>query len=131
MQSFRQFLCILLIYKLLLLYYWIKTKQTNGSLVQTDTLDVDNATSESSHSYTIVTPTWEGTRTYTYPIPINADPATLDILTNARIQMYWDGETTPSVDVPLGFFYGVGSSGEAKPHPQACSLVRSGCRSRD
>lgn len=93
-------------------YYWVKTKQADGSLVQTDTVDVGNTVSEFAHGYAIVSQTWSGTRTFTYPSPYAADPATLDILRNARIQAYWDGETTPSVDVPLGFFYGVGSSGE-------------------
>jgi hypothetical protein len=93
-------------------YYWVKTKQPNGNLVQTDTLDVGNTTSESAHNYTIVTQTWTGTRTFTYPAPFTLDTATLDILKNARIHSYWDGETTPSVDVPLGFFFGIGSSGE-------------------
>jgi hypothetical protein len=90
----------------------VKTKQPNGNLVQTDTLDVGNTTSESAHNYTIVTQTWTGTRTFTYPAPFTLDTATLDILKNARIHSYWDGETTPSVDVPLGFFFGIGSSGE-------------------
>jgi hypothetical protein len=94
-------------------YYWVKTKQTNGSLVQTDTLDVGNSSSEFAHGYTIVTQTWTGTRTFTYPAPYTLDAATLDILRNARVQAYWDGESTPSVDVPLGFFFGEGSSGEA------------------
>jgi len=93
-------------------YYCVKTKQPNGNLVQTDTLDVGNTTSESAHNYTIVTQTWTGTRTFTYPAPFTLDTATLDILKNARVQAYWDGETTPSVDVPLGFFFGIGSSGE-------------------
>ena len=93
-------------------YYWVKTKQPNGNLVQTDTLDVGNTTSESAHNYTIVTQTWTGTRTFTYPAPFTLDTATLDILKNARVQAYWDGETTPSVDVPLGSFFGIGSSGE-------------------
>jgi hypothetical protein len=93
-------------------YYWVKTKQPNGNLVQTDTLDVGNTASESAHNYTIVTQTWTGTRTFTYPAPFTLDTATLDILKNARVQAYWDGETTPSVDVPLGFFFGIGSSGE-------------------
>jgi hypothetical protein len=93
-------------------YYWVKTERSNGNLVQTDTLDVGNTTSESAHNYTIVTQTWTGTRTFTYPAPFTLDTATLDILQNARVRAYWDGETTPSVDVPLGFFFGIGSSGE-------------------
>ena len=93
-------------------YYWVKTERSNGNLVQTDTLDVGNTTSESAHNYTIVTQTWTGTRTFTYPAPFTLDTATLDILKNARVRAYWDGETIPSVDVPLGFFFGIGSSGE-------------------
>ena len=37
---------------------------------------------------------------------------TADILSNVCIQMYWDGEITPSVDVPLGYLFGIGSGGE-------------------
>jgi len=39
--------------------------------------------------------------------------ASLDILSHVRLRMRWDGEPSPSVDIPLGFFFGLGSSGEA------------------
>ncbi|HZX56093.1 MAG TPA: glycoside hydrolase family 172 protein, partial [Ilumatobacteraceae bacterium] len=94
-------------------HYWIRTKRAGGSLVQTDTLDVGETRSESAHKYVIVSQTWTGSRTFTYPAPFTFDAATLDILHRARVQAYWDGVATPSVDVPLGFFFGVGSGGEA------------------
>jgi hypothetical protein len=97
-------------------YYWVKTIRPNDQRVQTDTVDVGDAASETAHAYAVVGQTFEGTRTFTYPGSTSDvwDGPTLDVLSNARIQMFWDGESTPSVDVPLGYFFGVGSSGEAK-----------------
>jgi hypothetical protein len=46
-----------------LAYYYYKS---NNRAVLTDTLNVGNTTSESSHSYVINTQNWTGSRTYTY-----------------------------------------------------------------
>ncbi len=35
-------------------------------------------------------------------------PVTVEKLNRARIQIFWDGEETPGVDVPLGLFFGSG-----------------------
>ena len=35
--------------------------------------------------------------------------AAADRLARARLRIYWDGRTTPSVDAPLGLFFGTGS----------------------
>lgn len=40
------------------------------------------------------------------------DAATVEILSKAKVEISWDNEATPSVSVPLGFFFGVGASGE-------------------
>ncbi|MBE7558190.1 DUF2961 domain-containing protein [bacterium] len=40
-----------------------------------------------------------------------AHPATRDRLLALRLKMYWDGETSPSVDVPAGRFFGHGDYG--------------------
>ncbi len=112
-------------------YYWIKSNSASGQLI-TDEIDVGKTGSESLHNYSIDNLTWSGIRTLIYPpkqapgtpsptpsptptptpTPIQVDTIR-DILSNARIKIYWDDETIPSVDMPLGFFFGVGSSGEA------------------
>ena len=38
-------------------------------------------------------------------------PATRKSLLSLRMKLYWDGETTPSVDVPVGRFFGHGDYG--------------------
>ncbi|GEL16679.1 glycoside hydrolase family 172 protein [Pseudonocardia asaccharolytica] len=38
-------------------------------------------------------------------------PETAEILNGLAIRMYWDGEATPSVDAPLGAFFGMGRFG--------------------
>jgi len=96
--------------------YWVKTIRSAGEEVETDVVDVGTQESEEAHSYEISGQTWEGTSTFTYPprVPTGYDSRTVDILARARVHMYWDGEVLPSVDVPLGFFFGVGSSGEGR-----------------
>ena len=96
-------------------YYWIKSIGANGEQTVTDTVDIGNLASEIDHQYTISNQTWSGGRTYNYPnqtITTSINPSTIDILSNTRVKIYWDGETTPSVNVPLGFFYGLGTNGE-------------------
>jgi len=44
-------------------------------------------------------------------VPRGYDAATLDVLGSTFVEMDWDGESDPSVDVPIGFLFGVGSSG--------------------
>ncbi len=41
-------------------------------------------------------------------LKLRPDPATEDILNNARLRIYWDGEAVPSVDAPIGSFFGSG-----------------------
>ena len=97
-------------------YYWVKTVRPAGEEVATDAIDVGEAESEDAHDYTIVGESWQETNTFKYPPRVSTryDSATIDILSNARIRMYWDGESHPSVDVPLGFLFGVGSTGEGR-----------------
>ena len=38
-----------------------------------------------------------------------------DLLNNLAIRIYWDGESTPSVDAPLGSFFGTGLYGDSTP----------------
>jgi hypothetical protein len=41
-------------------------------------------------------------------IELNIPGQTESILSNVRIQAYWDGSTTPAVDAPIGTFFGCG-----------------------
>ena len=82
-------------------YYWMLS---DGQL--TDELDVSNSTDESSHSYTINNQTWTGFGDYTYGSEkYRADK----LLQNISLQIFFDGETTPSVDAPIGLFFGIGT----------------------
>lgn len=87
--------------------YWAKST-VGGTPVQTDMLDVYNATSESAHAYTISGVTWAGgSKTFYYPY----DEAIADLLNQLRVRITWDGSATPAVDAPLGSFFAVGNYG--------------------
>jgi hypothetical protein len=88
-------------------YYWVYSK-VGGNDTLTDSVDVANSTSESSHGYVINTQTWTGSRSYQYP-PTGVDAT--DILNNVKLRIYWDNESTPSVDAPLGSFFAMGQFG--------------------
>ena len=88
-------------------YYWVYSK-VDGNDTLTDSLDVANTTSESNHGYVINTQNWTGSRTYQYP-PSGSDG--LDILNNVWLRIYWDNETNPSVNAPLGSFFAAGQFG--------------------
>ena len=45
-------------------------------------------------------------------LKINLNPYSADTFYNVRIKIYWDGSAVPSVDLPLGYFFG----GGAKDH---------------
>jgi cell division septation protein DedD len=97
-------------------YYWVKSRGPAGQEILTDELNVGIADSETFHNYRITgSKRALGPLQSTYPAvgTPRYDAATVDVLSNARIRMYWDGESQPNVDVPLGFLFGVGSSGEA------------------
>ncbi len=87
--------------------YWITSILSSGK-IQTDTLDVGNAASESAHGYSITNQTWTGSKTFTYP---TTDSATTDVLNNTWLQISWDNESTPSVNAPIGSLFGLGQFG--------------------
>jgi hypothetical protein len=87
-------------------HYWMYS-QVNGTATQTDSLDVANSTSESSHQYVINAQTWTGTRTFEYP-PAAPASNTADLLTNLWLRISFDGETNPSVSAPIGSFFAMG-----------------------
>jgi hypothetical protein len=45
---------------------------------------------------------------------VSAKPATPEVLRGARLQIAWDGAADPSVDVPVGHFFGHAYSGHGK-----------------
>ncbi|MHA6794714.1 DUF2961 domain-containing protein [Pseudonocardia bannensis] len=71
--------------------------------VLTDTVDVGDPESEARHGYAIGGQTRCGSLVAGYD--------TADLLNTTRIRMFWDGEATPSVDAPLGAFFGMGRFG--------------------
>ena len=83
--------------------YWAYSALAAGDTVLSDTLDVGDPGSEAGHGYTITGQTWSGTLLAGYD--------TAELLNNTRIRMFWDGEPTPSVDAPLGSFFGMGQFG--------------------
>jgi Protein of unknown function (DUF2961) len=88
--------------------YWADS-HVGTDLKRTDTVDVGNAASETAHHYAIVASTWQGTRTYSYPLDAG-QLATLhtaqQLLTGLRVRITFDGKRT--VDSPLGEFFGSG-----------------------
>jgi hypothetical protein len=44
-------------------------------------------------------------------VRVVTEPATPEVLRGLRMQFLWDGAAGPSVDVPLGYFFGHGDSG--------------------
>ncbi len=89
--------------------YWVESL-VNGAPVLTDTVNLGTASlaSEQAHGYVIVKPTWDGVRTFRYPMTGNeaAVAASDDVLKNARLRITFDGQET--VDAPLGEFFGSG-----------------------
>ncbi len=82
-------------------YYWMLS---DGQL--TDELDVNKSTDELSHTYTISNQTWTGIGEFTYG---NEEYRAGNLLQDLRLQVLFDGETTPSVDAPIGLFFGSGT----------------------
>jgi Protein of unknown function (DUF2961) len=76
--------------------YWADDHLPAG-LGRTDTVDVGNAASESSHGYRIVGQTWSGSRTFGYRLDDT-------VLGGTRVRVIADG--TQTVDAPLTEFFG-------------------------
>ncbi|MEN8157164.1 MAG: DUF2961 domain-containing protein [Bacteroidota bacterium] len=85
--------------------YWM---YSDGVL--TDELDVMNSSSESAHSYSS-TGGWSGTVSLEYPgqTPSPVEDGTVEILEKVNIQIFYNGESTPAIDAPLGLFFGMGT----------------------
>jgi hypothetical protein len=86
--------------------YWVDDT-IDGSVRRTDTLQIADAASESAHGYRIVGQTWQGERTFAYPLDsrdLSALLTTRKLLDGLRLRISFDGEAT--VDAPLGEFFG-------------------------
>ncbi|RVX41608.1 DUF2961 family protein [Nonomuraea polychroma] len=84
--------------------YWV-----DSAGKRTDTVDVGDAASEPAHNYKIVAQTWQGERTFAFPM--NEDQlATIrsaqEVLQGLRLRISFDGHRT--VDSPVGEFFGSG-----------------------
>ena len=86
--------------------YWTYAKQGINEILS-DTLDIMNTVSENAHNYFIQNEMWHGTRTFNY---YNDDektlPDNLSWSTGVWIQAEWDDLLSPSVDAPVGMFFG-------------------------
>jgi hypothetical protein len=102
--------------------YWLYTTATQWGDTLTDMLDVGDPTSEGLHSYTITTQTWSGSLAAAYPTWQSQAWG----LNNLSIRIYWDNETTPSVDAPLGMLFGVGSYGPGRNDSLAAGMMPDG-----
>jgi hypothetical protein len=89
--------------------YWVESL-VKGTPVLTDTVNLgtQSLANEQAHGYVIVKPTWDGVRTFRYPMIGNeaAVAASDDVLRNARLRIIFDGQQT--VDAPFGEFFGSG-----------------------
>ncbi|GAA2854740.1 hypothetical protein GCM10020220_049990 [Nonomuraea rubra] len=84
--------------------YWV-----DSAGKRTDTVDVGDPASEAAHGYRIVAQTWQGERTFAFPLPADQLAkvrATQEILQGLRLRISFDGERT--VDSPVGEFFGSG-----------------------
>ena len=83
-------------------HYWLYSLVGEKDSL-TDELDVGNTISEAAHEYTIFGQTWAGVRTFLYP-----SQSIDNTLNKIWLQIYWDDESTPSVNTPIGEFFGSG-----------------------
>ncbi|TDE56974.1 DUF2961 domain-containing protein [Nonomuraea mesophila] len=84
--------------------YWV---DSGGE--RTDTVDVGDAADEAAHGYTITGQTWQGERTFAFPMEeeqLARVKAAQEVLQKLRLRITFDGERT--VDAPVGEFFGSG-----------------------
>lgn len=87
--------------------YDVQSK-VDGQWIRTDVMDVGPAHpgEELAHGYKIDQQSWQGLRTQRYQVDPAALAASDALLTNLRLRITFDGQTT--VDSPLGEFFGSG-----------------------
>jgi hypothetical protein len=79
-----------------------------GQWVRTDIMDVgpNHVSDEAAHGYQITGATWQGLRSFRYPVEPGRVSASEAVLNGLRIRITFDGQTT--VDAPVGEFFGSG-----------------------
>jgi D-arabinan exo alpha-(1,3)/(1,5)-arabinofuranosidase (non-reducing end) len=82
----------------------------NGEWTRSDTVDAgpNHPGEESAHGYAIAGQTWQGFRTFSYPVDAQTVANSMAVLTGARLQISFDGRRT--VDAPIGEFFGSASA---------------------
>ncbi|MFI7129332.1 glycoside hydrolase family 172 protein [Nonomuraea sp. NPDC050153] len=84
--------------------YWVDSDDR-----RTDTVDVGDAADEAAHGYAIAGQTWQGVRTFGYPLEeeqLAKVRTAQEILEGLRLRISFDGVRT--VDSPVGEFFGSG-----------------------
>ncbi|QFY10419.1 DUF2961 domain-containing protein [Nonomuraea phyllanthi] len=84
--------------------YWV-----DSAGERTDTVDVGDAADEAAHGYRIAAQTWQGERTFAFPMDaakLAKVRAAQEILQGLRLRISFDGRRT--VDSPAGEFFGAG-----------------------
>lgn len=89
-------------------YYWVYSNE-NDEYILTDELDIKNLSSELAHNYNILGQTWEGTQSFYYPSVQSNLELNQNILKNIWLKISWDNEPKPSVEAPIGMFFGMGA----------------------
>jgi hypothetical protein len=88
--------------------YWADS-HAGSDLKRTDTVDVGNGANESGHGYAISGQTWQGDRTFAYPLDSDQLArlhTAQQLLQGLRLRITFDGKRM--VDSPVGEFFGSG-----------------------
>lgn len=88
--------------------YSIDYKDYGDCLVESDSINIGNPVSENSHNYVINTETWSGSQTLTYTTLASN---LTELLNNITMKVFFDNETEPSIDAPIGDLFGFGHFG--------------------
>lgn len=85
-------------------YYWVKSNETT-----TDSLDIGNVLDEQAHNYVITDERWNRVSIKKQITPEKIRIKNEAILKNTFIKIIWDDEAVPSVNCPIGYFFGLGT----------------------
>lgn len=82
-------------------YYWVKSNETT-----TDSLDIGNVLDEQAHNYVITDERWNRVSIKKQITPEKIRIKNEAILKNTFVKIVWDDEAIPSVNCPIGYFFG-------------------------
>ena len=85
-------------------YYWVKSNETT-----TDSLDIGNVLDEQAHNYVITDERWNRVSIKKQITPEKIRIKNEAILKNTFVKIVWDDEAIPSVNCPIGYFFGLGT----------------------